>query len=69
MSNIVIDIEEKIVLLNKNELSLPGPHNLENCMAAIAMAYVCEIDLEVLRHVLKTFKAVEHRLEYVKNFT
>ncbi|MBC6696163.1 UDP-N-acetylmuramoyl-L-alanine--D-glutamate ligase [Terrisporobacter mayombei] len=64
--NIVIDIEEKIVLLNKNELSLPGPHNLENCMAAIAMAYVCEIDLEILRHVLKTFKAVEHRLEYVR---
>lgn len=64
--NIVIDIEEKIVLLNKNELSLPGPHNLENCMAAIAMAYVCEIGLEILRHVLKTFKAVEHRLEYVR---
>ena len=35
-------------------------------MAAIAMAYVCEIDLEILRHVLKTFKAVEHRLEYVR---
>ena len=65
-NNIVIDIDEKIVLLNKKELSLPGPHNLENCMAAIAMAYVCEIDLEILRHVLKTFKAVEHRLEYVR---
>ena len=54
------------MLLNKKELSLPGSHNLENCMAAIAMAYVCNIDLETLKHVLKTFKAVEHRLEYVR---
>ncbi|KHS55916.1 MULTISPECIES: UDP-N-acetylmuramoyl-L-alanine--D-glutamate ligase [Terrisporobacter] len=65
-NNIVIDIDEKIVLLNKKELSLPGNHNLENCMAAIAMAYVSNINLETLKHVLKTFKAVEHRLEYVK---
>ena len=64
--NIVIDIDDKITLLNKKELSLPGPHNLENCMAAIAMSYVCNVDIETLRHVLKTFKAVEHRLEYVK---
>ena len=64
--NIVIDIDGKITLLNKKELSLPGPHNLENCMAAIAMSYVCNVDIETLRHVLKTFKAVEHRLEYVK---
>ena len=65
-NNIVIDIDKKIVLLNKKELSLPGNHNLENCMAAIAMAYVSNINLETLKHVLKTFKAVEHRLEYVK---
>lgn len=65
-NNIVIDINEKIILINKKELSLPGNHNLENCMAAIAMAYVCNVNLETLKHVLKTFKAVEHRLEYVK---
>lgn len=65
-NNIVIHIDEKIVLLNKKELSLPGNHNLENCMAAIAMAYVCNINLDTLKHILKTFKAVEHRLEYVR---
>ena len=35
-------------------------------MAAIAMAYVCNINLDTLKHILKTFKAVEHRLEYVR---
>ena len=64
--DIIIDIDEKINLMKVCELSLPGGHNLENCMAAAAMAYVSGIDIEVIREVLKTFKAVEHRLEFVK---
>ncbi|TQQ84474.1 UDP-N-acetylmuramoyl-L-alanine--D-glutamate ligase [Peptacetobacter hominis] len=63
--NIVIDIDKKITLMPVEELSLPGGHNLENCMAAAAMAYVSGIDTEVIKEVLRTFKAVEHRLEYV----
>ncbi len=67
-NNIVIDIDGKqIVVLNKNNLSLPGDHNLENAMAAILMTYVVGIDLEVIKHVLTTFKGVEHRLEFVTN--
>lgn len=64
---IIIDINEKINLMKVEELSLPGGHNLENCMAAIAMSYVSGIDIEVIKNVLKTFKAVEHRLEFVKD--
>lgn len=65
-NNIIIDINEKIVLLNASELSLPGDHNLENCMAAIGITYVSNIDLEIIKDVLKTFKAVEHRQEFVR---
>lgn len=65
-NNIVIRLDKEIVLLNKDELSLPGNHNLENCMAAAMIAYVLKVDIEVIRKVLKTFKAVEHRQEYVK---
>lgn len=66
-NNIVIDINEKIVLLNKEDLSLPGNHNLENCMAAVGITYVCNVNIEVIKEVLKTFAAVEHRQEFVKN--
>ncbi len=66
-NNIVIDINDKIVLLNKEELSLPGNHNLENCMAAIGISYVSNVDIEVIKDVLKSFAAVEHRQEFVKN--
>lgn len=65
--NIVISIDKKITLLNKKDLSLPGNHNLENSMAAIAISYVLNIDLEVIKTVLKTFAAVEHRQEFVRN--
>ncbi|MFR8869541.1 UDP-N-acetylmuramoyl-L-alanine--D-glutamate ligase [Paraclostridium sordellii] len=65
-NNIVIKVNDKeIKLLNKDELSLPGNHNLENCMAAILMSYVLVIDLEIIKDTLKTFKSVEHRLEFV----
>lgn len=67
-NNIVIDIDgKKVVLMNKNELSLPGSHNLENAMAAILMSYVSNIDIDVIKETLKTFKGVEHRLEFVTN--
>ena len=65
--NIVINIDKEITLLNKNELSLPGNHNLENCMAAAAIAYVSNIDIDVIKEVLKTFAGVEHRQEFVRN--
>lgn len=65
--NIIINLGEKITLLNKDELSLPGNHNLENCMAAAAIAYVSNIDIDVIRKVLKTFAGVEHRQEFVRN--
>ena len=65
--NIVINIDKEIVLLHEDELSLPGGHNLENCMAATLAAYVSGIDIEVIREVLKTFAGVEHRQEFVRN--
>lgn len=66
-NNIVIDIDENVVLLNKDELSLPGNHNLENCMAAIGISYVSKVSLEVIKEVLRTFGGVEHRQEFVRN--
>jgi len=65
-NNIIVNNEiEEIPILNADELSLPGGHNLENCMAAIGITLAMGVDIDVLVRVLKTFKAVEHRLEYV----
>lgn len=45
---------------------LPGPHNVENALAAIGMALASGLSLSMIQRVLKRFKGVEHRLERVR---
>lgn len=49
------------------EVPLPGAHNLENVLAAVAMACLVAGPeaAEAIRKAVGSFKAVEHRLEYV----
>lgn len=63
--NIVYSNPEKVVVCNVNELRLLGVHNYENYMAAIAMAAVYGVPMDLIRKVIKEFKGVEHRIEYV----
>ncbi len=48
-----------------DELKLLGLHNVENVMAATAMAMAYGVPLETIRDVLRRFTAVEHRIEFV----
>ena len=47
-----------------DELGIKGPHNVENAMAAICMAYFAGCDPEAMKPVLQSFVGVEHRIEY-----
>lgn len=49
-----------------DEIAIPGPHNLENALAAAAIAMCAEVPPPVIRHTLRTFKGVEHRIEKVR---
>ena len=57
---------EREALINKNEVGIPGPHNLMNAMAAALMARVMGVDFDAIRETLRTFKGVEHRIEFVR---
>lgn len=48
-----------------SEVRIPGPHNLENALAAVACAMQAGVPVAVIRHTLRTFKGVEHRIETV----
>lgn len=64
---ITINLNDKeIELMNISEISIPGSHNLENALAAVSIAFIYGLDMEVVREVLKTFGGVEHRLEFVR---
>jgi UDP-N-acetylmuramoylalanine--D-glutamate ligase len=46
-------------------LGIPGRHNVENALAATAIALACGVSIEVIAKVLHEFHGVEHRLEFV----
>ena len=52
-------------LMDASEILLPGVHNIENYMAAIA-AVGREVSDETVREVARTFGGVEHRIELVR---
>ena len=62
---IVLRYEQSESEIYLKELALGGKHNIYNSMAAALAAKAAGIDNEVIRNSLKTFKAVEHRLEPV----
>lgn len=49
-----------------NELPIRGEHNFANAMAAVNAAKLCKLDNEKIKEGLRTFKGVEHRLEFVR---
>ena len=48
------------------EVFIPGPHNLENALGAVCVAAAMNVPIPVIRHSLKTFRGVEHRIETVR---
>jgi UDP-N-acetylmuramoylalanine--D-glutamate ligase len=47
------------------EIPLPGAHNVENVLAAIAMAKLAGASTQAIREAVGSFTAVEHRLQFV----
>lgn len=56
--------EEKIISLQ--EIVLVGEHNLENILAAVSVAILSGATKSGIRHVLKRFSGVKHRLQFVE---
>ena len=52
-------------LLAATELKMPGRHNLANALAALTMGTALGIDLMVMLDVLRDFRGLRHRTEYV----
>ena len=57
---------EKIDVLALKDLILLGAHNVENVLAAVGISYYMGVPVNIIRDVAVSFKAVEHRIEYVK---
>lgn len=53
-------------ILHKDEIRIPGIHNVENYLTAIC-AVGDEVSDETICHLAKNFGGVEHRIEWVRN--
>ncbi|MCL2112519.1 MAG: UDP-N-acetylmuramoyl-L-alanine--D-glutamate ligase [Streptococcaceae bacterium] len=52
-------------IMNVEQLALPGEHNVENALAAIAVAKLRAVSNTSILSVLTTFAGVKHRLQYL----
>lgn len=52
-------------IIHKDEIKIPGMHNVENYLTAIAATYG-EVSSETIEKVAKSFGGVEHRIEFVR---
>lgn len=51
--------------LTQKDTNLVGVHNFENIMAAVLMTEAFGVPEETIKKAIKTFRAVEHRIEFV----
>ena len=52
-------------VMNIHDMNLVGECNVENVMAAIAITQAMGVPMETILAVVRQFKAVEHRIEFV----
>jgi len=55
--------QEKVMEIEK--IALPGKHNLENILSAMAAAKLSGVNNSAIQRVLQSFTGVRHRLQYV----
>ncbi len=60
-----VDGEESIILDVNDDMRILGVHNAENVMAAIAVAEGMGVPMDVIVGVIREFRGVEHRIEFV----
>ena len=58
---------EKTLVMNKNDIIIPGTHNIENYCTAISAVWGM-VDVQNIKKIAQTFTGVEHRIEFVREF-
>lgn len=64
---LLFDGKQEHFIMRPSDILLPGRHNLENYMTAVALTDGL-VSTETIAHIAKNFKGVPHRLEPVRTF-
>ena len=63
--NIIIEFNNRNIIMPTTNLALEGMHNIKNAMAAATVAHLLKIRKATIRESLEGFQGAEHRLEQV----
>ena len=64
-NNIIIELNNRDIIMPTSNLALEGKHNIKNAMAASTVAHLLKIRKATIRESLEGFQGAEHRLEQV----
>ncbi len=68
-ANLVLrDQDSQKIIMPRAEILLRGEHNLQNVLAACAIAAAASLPVEAMRAGIAGFGGVPHRLEFVRNW-
>ena len=59
---------KKTIVMNKNDIIIPGMHNVENYCTAITAVWGL-VPIDIMKNIARTFGGVEHRIEFVREFS
>ena len=55
-------------ILSLDSIKIPGDHNIENVLAALAVAVIEKVDLPQVKATIEAYKGMPHRIEHVASF-
>ncbi|MGQ9706058.1 MAG: UDP-N-acetylmuramoyl-L-alanine--D-glutamate ligase [bacterium] len=55
----------EVKIIERSELPLLGPHNLENYLASTLTCYLSGVDSDNIVNCIKTFRGLAHRMEFL----
>ena len=55
-------------IIERQHIALPGKHNLENILCAVAACLTYGCELQAIKEVLASFGGVRHRMQFVRNW-
>lgn len=61
------DGDEETYIMSKDDIVIPGNHNIENYCTAICAVWGM-VDADKIKHIANTFTGVEHRIEFVREY-
>jgi len=66
-NTIWLDVEEKTPLLTREEIPIPGLHNVQNALAASLAGAAFGVSAPMIAKAIREFPGVEHRIEFSGN--